>query len=92
MEERRPGLDPGVPGVSSVNGHSPSVGWTRSMPGESHDLRAEPADVCVISGGRSEPPDGISESVGEPGNLADRHGNSLDETDSETTRYLVVVC
>jgi hypothetical protein len=91
MEERRPGLDPGVPGVSSVNGHSPSVGWTRSMPGESHDLRAEPADVCVISGGRSEPPDGISESVGEPGNLADGHGNSLDETDSETTRYLAAV-
>ena len=91
MEERRPGLDPGVPGVSSVNGHSSSVGWTRSMPGESHDLRAEPADVCVISGGRSEPPDGISESVGEPGNLADRHGNSLDETDSETTRYLAAV-
>jgi hypothetical protein len=32
----------------------------------------------------SEPTGGISESAGEPGN----HGSSLDETDSETTRYL----
>ena len=88
MEERRPGLDPGVSGVSSVNGHSPSVGWTRSMPGESHDLRAEPADAGGISGGCSEPPDGISESVGEPGTLPDDHGDSLDESNREATRYL----
>ena len=91
MEERRPRLDPGVSGVSSVNGQSPSVGWTRSMPSEFHDLRAEPAGAGDISGGCSEPPDGITESVGEPGNLPDDHGNSLDETDLETTRYLAAV-
>jgi hypothetical protein len=54
------------------------------MPGESHDLRAEPTDAGDISGECSEPPDGISKSVGEPGN----HGDSLDESNWEATRYL----
>jgi len=71
-----------------VNGHSSPVGWTRSTPGKSHDLREEPADASGISKEGSESPDGIGESAGEPGNLPDDHGDSLDETDWETTRYL----
>jgi hypothetical protein len=88
MEERHSELDAGVSTVSSVNGHSSSVGWTRSTPGESHDLFQEPADASGASGGGSESLGGISESAGKPGNLPDDHGKSLDETDSETTRYL----
>jgi hypothetical protein len=58
------------------------------MPGESRELRAEPADANGISGGCSEPPDGTSEPVGEPGHLPDAHGDSLDESNWEATRYL----
>lgn len=88
MEEGRPEPDPGVLGVPSVNGHSSPVGWISSTPGESHGLFQEPADASGASGGGGEPPDGICESAGEPGNLPDDHGDSLDATDRETTRYL----
>jgi hypothetical protein len=88
MQERRSEPDRGISGVPSVNGHSSPVGWTRSTPGQSHDLWEKPVDAGGASGGGSEPPDGISDPTGKPGNPADDHGKSLDETDSETTRYL----
>ena len=88
MEGQRPEHDRGVSGTPSVNGHYSPAGWTRPTPGESHGLREEPADVDSISGGGGKPPDGISESAGEPDHLPDDHGDSLGETDWETTRYL----
>lgn len=88
MEGQRPEHDRGVSGTPSVNGHYSPAGWTRPTPGESHGLREEPADVDSISGGGGRPPDGISESAGEPDHLPDDHGDSLGETDWETTRYL----
>lgn len=88
MEEGRPESDPGVLGVPSVNGHSSPASWARSAPGESHDLFQGPADADGASGGDSEPPDGIRESAGEPGDLPHDHGVSLDEANRETTRYL----
>jgi hypothetical protein len=95
MEEQRPEPDRGVSGVASANGHSSPVGLAHSAPGESRDRREEPVDASDIPGGGGKSPDGISgspdgirEPADKPGNLADGHGNSLCETDSETTRYL----
>jgi len=91
MEERRPGPDRGPSGVSSVNGHSSPAGQTRSAPGEFRGRWGEPDDASGIPGGGRAVPNGISESAGKPGNLAGNHGKSLDQTDSETTRYLAAV-
>ena len=82
-------LDPEVPGTPSVNGQSSPASQTRLTPGESHDLRQEPADVEGGSaGGSSEPPDGLNKPADEPGDLSGDLADSLDETDWETTRYL----
>jgi hypothetical protein len=88
MEEQRPEPDRGVSRMPSVNGHYSLAGSTRDTPGESDGLSEESTDVGGISRGGSEPPDGISGSAGEPGHLPDNHGDSLGETDWETTRYL----
>lgn len=88
MEEGCPEPDSGVLGAPSVNGHSSPAGCTGSTPGESQDPFQEPADVGGTSGGDGEPPGWISESAGEPGNVPGDHGDRLDETDRETTRYL----
>ena len=88
MEEQRPEPDRDVSGMPSVNGHYSLAGSTRDTPGESDGLSEESTDVGGISRGGSEPPDGISGSAGEPGQLPDNHGDSLGETDWETTRYL----
>jgi hypothetical protein len=94
MEEQRPELDPGTPGTSSANGHSGAVRHTRITPSEpseqSKDKEQPDATGGFMGGGSGGSTDEYVGPADEPSEISDHPGDSLDETDWETTRYLAV--
>jgi hypothetical protein len=82
-------LDPGAAGTTSVNGHTSSVPRPRQAPTECHDLSEERPDLDGGPvGGSHAPPDEADEPAEEASGPSDHVGDSLAETDWETTRYL----
>jgi hypothetical protein len=82
-------LGPGAAGTTSVNGHTSQVPRPRQAPVEDHDLPQERADVAGGPvGGSNAPPDEADKPAEEASGPSDHVGDSLAETDWETTRYL----
>jgi len=82
-------LGPGAEGTTSVNGHTSPVPRPRRAPIEGDDLSRERADVDGgPAGGSNAPPDEADKPAKEASGPSDHVGDSLAETDWETTRYL----
>ncbi len=82
-------LDPGTAGAPSVNGHSSAVPRPRQAPGESDDLPPERADADGVPVEASSMPlNQLYEPAHEASGPSEDLGNSLAETNWETTRYL----
>src|SRR4029077_16063217 len=82
-------LGPGAAGTTSVNGRTSQVPRPRQAPIEDIDLPQERADVDGGPvGGSNAPPNEADKPAEEASGLSDHVGDSLAETDWETTRYL----
>jgi hypothetical protein len=90
-EERRPEIEPGAAGMSSANGHSSPASRIVVNHSVSQALPREPADANDRpAGGSGEPPADLQTLAGDSGDLSGGPGDSLSETDWDTTRYLAV--
>jgi hypothetical protein len=82
-------LGSGAASATSVNGHASPVPRPRQAPIECDDLSQERADVNGGPvGGSNAPPDEADKPAEEASSPSDHAGDSLAETDWETTRYL----
>src|SRR5690348_13461031 len=103
MVELRPGAGLGELAGSSVNGSLLPVSQVQIKPSEPRES-LEPLTPCeapalseewaasdrAAAGTSSEPPVGLVGPAAQPGDVPDCSGDSLSETDWETTRYLAV--
>lgn len=90
-EERRPEIEPGAAGMSSANGHSSPASRIVVNHSVSQALPREPAHANDRpAGGSGEPPADLQKLAGDSGDLSGGPGDSLSETDWDTTRYLAV--